>query len=104
LPESDADETGGLYASFAARLALLQAPVFRTQDLVELLYQSQELLPVLFHRDKRAELLDPVTFCLVHLDPAVLQPCLYSVCSMSNAAKNSWGVDEVMLADGRVSC
>lgn len=42
-------------------LSFMQAPILGRQYTVQLLYQPQKFLPILFHRDLGAKLLNAVT-------------------------------------------
>ena len=55
-----------LVACLVVRFLFLQPLIFRCQDAVQLFDESQELLPVLLDRDKRAELVNVIAVRFVH--------------------------------------
>ena len=81
--------TRNLIAHLVAQSVVLELLAFDGQDAVKLFTELQELVAVLFHRDQRAEFVNPVTIGFVHREAAVLQPMPCSVCSMSNTVEHS---------------
>lgn len=65
---------------------LLELLVAGAQNSIKLFDKGLELLPILFHRDQRAQLMNAVTLVLVHCVSARLPHLPSRVCSMSNTA------------------
>jgi len=58
--------TQGLAITFLVSLLVLKAPVFFAQNAVEFAYETQKPVAILFYRDKRAKLENPVAVGPIH--------------------------------------
>jgi hypothetical protein len=74
------------FLAFSRRVAV-QATILAGENAIQFFHQRKEFLVIVFDCDPRTEVVNLVTFFLVHGVAEVLQDWRDQVCSMSNAGK-----------------